>query len=391
VPEQAPLVIAGDGPVAGVLALALSAQEIPFVLLGEGRPGADRPIALSHGTWLLFDRLQVLRGVASTPIENIHVSQRGRFGRTVIRAVDENVPALGRVVSFAALGESITARLESVRVKASVTRCTPSPQGESIDVTARTAEGKELAFRTPLLVLAEGGRSLRALRGSAPRHPRHDPGERHRDYRQSAVVAEVTTEKPHCNWAYERFTVEGPLALLPHGDRSALVWSTTHASAHALCALQERAFLARLQEAFGGRLGRFVAAGPRAAFAVALRYERSGPLARTVVIGNAAQTLHPVAGQGLNLGVRDAWELAEHIAATPAADLGSGAFVRTYVGARAADRQAGIRATDAMVRLFSNDNAILGLARGAGLAAMDIAAPARRFFARRMMFGTRGL
>jgi 2-octaprenyl-6-methoxyphenol hydroxylase len=101
--------------------------------------------------------------------------------------------------------------------------------------------------------------------------------------------------------------------------------------------------------------------------------------------------LHPVAGQGLNLGVRDAWELAEHIVSTPRAELGSGAFVRTYMSARAADRQAGIRATDAMVRLFSNDNAVLGLARGAGLAAMDIAAPARRFFARRMMFGTRGL
>jgi 2-octaprenyl-6-methoxyphenol hydroxylase len=386
------VIIAGDGPVANLLALALAEQGVRFAVCGDGDGAADRPIALSHGSRILLERFAVFDRLDATPIETIHVSQRGAFGRTLMRASDHGLPAFGHVVSYAELQAVLKRRVRDAATdavfSARMLHYAPAPQGDAVLVDTASATGGSETLRARLLVLAEGGRAATGPRGARALHPARG-GERRREYGQSAVVSRVRTELPHHNRAWERFTAEGPLALLPSGDELALVWSTTHETARSLCALRDAAFLARLSDAFGTRLGRFTAATGRIAFPVSLRYRRSSPLPRVLAIGNAAQTLHPVAGQGLNLGLRDAWELAH--ALRGADDAGAAQLLMRYLDARALDRAAGIHVTDALVRVFSNSNPALGLARGAGLAAVDILSPARRFLARRMMFGTRAL
>jgi 2-octaprenyl-6-methoxyphenol hydroxylase len=178
--------------------------------------------------------------------------------------------------------------------------------------------------------------------------------------------------------------------LLPSGDRLALVWSTTLEHAQQLCASSESAFLAALQQTFGGRLGRFVAAERRGMFPLVLRIARQTTTARVVRIGNAAQTLHPVAGQGLNLGLRDAWELATELRRAPREDIGAPEFLARYAARRRVDRAGGIWFTHNLVRIFSNDLAPLRFARGLGLTALAALPPARDLLVRRMTFGARG-
>jgi len=213
---------------------------------------------------------------------------------------------------------------------------------------------------------------------------------RTRDYRQTVVTTRVASAIPHRNVAYERFTPEGPLALLPAGDRIALVWTTTPERAQQLCEAPEAEFLERLQRAFGDRLGVFSQAGPRTRYPVVMKVADRLAAPRIVAVGNAAQTLHPVAGQGLNLGLRDAWELAESLPRLSRDEIGGRAHLLAYARRRRLDRGGGVNFTDALVRLFSNDVAPLRLARGVGLAALGAVPPARDFLVRRMTFGTRG-
>lgn len=232
-------------------------------------------------------------------------------------------------------------------------------------------------MRARLLVLADGAT------GRSPA--------RVRDYLQRAIVAEVAADREHRGVAWERFTPEGPVALLPLRDRYALVWSAREATARELLGLSDPEFLLRLQRCFGSRAGNFVSAGPRAAFPLSLRRGAASPAPRTLAVGNAAQTLHPVAGQGLNLGLRDAWELAQMLLEAPEQEIGTSRFVDRYVRKRRFDRYAGIGFTDFLVRIFSNSLPPLAAARGAGLAMLDALPPARRFLARRMIFGARAL
>ena len=331
---------------------------------------ADRPIALSHGSRLILERLGVWDSVRNTPIETIHVSQQG-FGRTVMRCAELGLPALGYVTSYSQLTRELGAR-------------TPAVSGMLLDwkvdadgIHLRLSRGaEEHGVRARLLVLADGGR-LRL--------------ERVKDYQQQAIVAEVTVERPQVHVAWERFTSEGPLALLPYGDRLALVWSVRPASAAQLIGLSDRDFLERLREAFGGRLGEFLSLGPRAAFSLSLSRGAVNPQPRVLSVGNAAQTLHPVAGQGLNLGLRDARELAHMLLAASKEDIGAASLAARYARARRFDRYAGIGFTDFLVSLFSNSLPPLAAARGAGLAMLDAVSPARRFVARRMIYGARAL
>jgi len=213
---------------------------------------------------------------------------------------------------------------------------------------------------------------------------------RTRDYQQAVVTTRVASAIPHHNVAYERFTPEGPLAMLPADDRIALVWTTTPERAQQLCEAPEAEFLERLQRAFGDRLGVFSQAGPRARYPIAKKVANRLTAPRIVAVGNAAQTLHPVAGQGLNLGLRDAWELAETLPGLPRDEIGGSAHLQAYARRRRLDRRGGVNFTDALVRLFSNDVAPFRLARGLGLAALGAVPPARDFLVRRMTFGTRG-
>jgi len=362
--------IAGGGPVGGALALALSESAVSVARIADEAGIADRPIALSHGSRLILERLGAWdRG--GTPIETIHVSQQG-FGRTVIRCSDYALPALGYVVSYS----DVVARLG--RRTAVISGSLSSWEASADDVVLELAlDGRSARMRARLLVLADGGMA----RGA----------ERITDYGQRAVVAKVSAERAEPRTAWERFTMEGPLALLPSGDQHALVWSVAPGTAEELCRLPEREFLLRLRAAFGGRLGEFLSTGPRSAFPLSLRRSAIRPSPRVVAVGNAAQTLHPVAGQGLNLGLRDAWELARMLLDAPKEKIGTSAFLSGYARGRTLDRYAGIGFTDFLVRMFSNSVAPLALARGAGLALLDVVPPARHFLARRMIFGARAL
>jgi 2-octaprenyl-6-methoxyphenol hydroxylase len=371
VAEAVDIAIAGGGPVGCALAAALAGSALSVARIGGDAAAADRPIALSHGSRLILERLRVWEHIPSTPIGAVHVSQRGALGRTVITAQENGLPALGYVASYAA-------------VLAPLAEKAPAAGGALVDwdtrpdgVRMRLRGAGHSAVDARLLVLADGGVSA--------------PLDHAREYGQNALVAEVQPQRAHGNVAHERFTPEGPIALLPFGERLALVWSARTATVRRLLELSDTEFLAALRENFGGKLGAFTRTGPRSAFPLALRY-RSAPAARHVaVIGNAAQTLHPVAGQGLNLGLRDAWELAELLLDTPKAEVGGTALAARFLRRRQADRRAGIVFTDSLVRLFSNDWPLLAAARGAGLAALDLLPFARRFLARRMMFGARAL
>jgi len=377
------VLIAGGGPVGASLALALRGTGLVVGLLEPRAPRAaqadPRPVALSHGSRLILERLGVWEPLApATPIRRIHVSQRGGFGRVELDATEARLPALGYVVDYGRLAVTLETALEAAGgchvIRAAVT-------GIHADANAAYAQfdagrGPEQAA-TRLLAVADGG-ALASARVQI------------RDYRQAAVTARVTCGTPHQNVAYERFTPEGPLALLPLGGMLALVWTTTPDSAQQLCALPEAGFLKRLQCAFGSRLGAFSSASARAWFPLALKTTARIAEPRTVALGNAAQTLHPVAGQGFNLGLRDAWELAEVVHSGSQDEIGAAGPIRAYRERRRLDRGGGIWFTDALVRLFSNDIALLRLARGLGLAALGAVPPARDFVVRRMTFGTRG-
>ena len=368
---QVDVAIAGGGPVGCSLALALSGSAVSVGRIADPGDVADRPIALSHGSRLILERLGAWSPATSSAIETIHVSQQG-FGRTVMRCSDYGLPALGYVVAYSDLVRNLAARTPAV--SGTLERWESS--GDAI-VLQLTVNGEPAQMRARLLVLADGGLNRDAARVT--------------DYRQHALVAEVAAEHPPCGTAWERFTHEGPLALLPSGDRFALIWSTRPRTAEELRALTEPEFLLRLRKAFGGRLGSFLSAGPRSSFPLSLRRSAVRPSPRVVAIGNAAQTLHPVAGQGLNLGLRDAFELARMLLDSASEEIGSSRSLERFARSRSLDRYAGIGFTDLLVRVFSNSVPPLALARGAGLALLDVLPPARHFLARRMIFGARAL
>jgi 2-octaprenyl-6-methoxyphenol hydroxylase len=379
------VLIAGGGPAGGALALALRGSGLRLVVLDtrpRGTAGEDpRPLALSHGSRLILERLELWRALEPvTPIARIHVSQRGGFGRVVLDAAAAQLPALGYVVEYTQLAARVTESL----------------QGGWCDYLPGTAVGRviledgaavvELAparrrITTGLLVVADGGVHADEDEARAVRTV---------DYRQTAVTARVTSAVAHANVAYERFTPEGPLALLPAGSGLALVWSTTPERARRLCAAPDAEFLDELRYAFGNRLGRFTSVTRRGMFPLALRVARDTGQPRTVRIGNAAQTLHPVAGQGLNLGLRDAWELAVELGRCPRERIGAPELIARYSTRRRLDRGGGIWFTHGLARIFSGDRAPLRFARGLGLAVLAAAPPAQDFLVRRMSFGARG-
>jgi 2-octaprenyl-6-methoxyphenol hydroxylase len=207
------------------------------------------------------------------------------------------------------------------------------------------------------------------------------------DYRQIALVAKLSMERPHRGVAYERFTRGGPIALLPEQDRYGLVWTMAPERGERLLALDEQAFLAALSEQFGPRVRGFMRVAERGAFPLLLERAHPTIAARAVVLGNAAQQLHPVAGQGFNLGLRDAWELAQCLLDAPREKLGTPAMLAEYAARRRTDRAAGIAFTHGLVRIFGNDLPFVRWPRGFALAMLDSLPPVKRAFTRAMLFG----
>ena len=375
------VLIVGAGPVGAVCALALQQQGIAVQVI-EAQPedarADSRTLALSHGARLILERLGVWdRLDPVTPITRIHVSQRGALGVARLSADEVKVPALGYVLPYATLTVALKQALADAAVAVDYGVVVERIESAADAATLHRADGR--SDSAPLVVVADGGR------GEAAPTPKLQ-----RDYDQMAVVCDVQTELPHANQAYERFTPEGPAALLPKGEHYALVWTASREDAERIVQLTDAEFLAALYRHFGGRQGLFLQAGPRKAFPLKLAYVGSEAADRVVRIGNAAQTLHPVAGQGFNIGLRDAWELAALCGDTPIDEIGSAAMLAVYARGRRVDVLGGVGFTDFLVRVFSNDIGPLRHARGLGLLALEVLPPLKSFVARRMMFGARG-
>jgi 2-octaprenyl-6-methoxyphenol hydroxylase len=209
----------------------------------------------------------------------------------------------------------------------------------------------------------------------------------HHDYGQVAVIGKVETGAPHDGLAYERFTPDGPIALLPEGGHYGFVWTLAPERAQAMLALPDDAFVARFAEHFGRRRTDFVRAWQRKSFPLALAFTRPAVATRIATIGNASQTLHPIAGQGFNVGLRDAWELKRAIAAVPREEIGTPAMLAAYAARRRPDRWAGIAFTHGLVQLFGTDLPLVRWPRGIGLALLDAIPPLKRTFTRAMLHG----
>lgn len=372
--EHVDILIVGAGPVGMTLHLALAAGGQSSLLLDRRPPAAlqadPRALALSQGARELLEQINSWPTRAGTPIETIHVSHKDGFGRTLIDCADYALPALGYVVRYRDLAAALTANLQTESLLAEAEILNIEADGDGATVALRHG-GQLRSIRCKLLVHAEGT-------------PRDDPAVSVSDYDQHAVICEVTPTPGNNKRAWERFTPDGPLALLPLGDQYSIVFTLPPAKADAVMALDDDAFVAALQAQFGRRM-RFAKPGKRSRFPLALRMRDTLVKGGEVWVGNTAQTLHPVSGQGFNLGLRDAWQLSEIL-------LKNGVdrqALAQYAASRRLDRQGGAFFTDKIVKAFSNDFGPLKLARGLGLLALDLCPPARHFVAKRMIWGAR--
>ena len=383
------LAIVGGGMVGACLALALA-----DTLTGTGRkvvlleatppdtghsPSFDgRTSALSNGSRRILTTLGVWEAVVAqaAPISRIHISDRGRFGAARIDAAEQGLEAMGYVVPNRALGAAVWARLHGhpgVELRAPCRVVGLSREPHCVNLVLD--DGTTLAAR--LVVAADGAQSV--VREAAGVAATAD------DYGQVALITQVSAGKPHAGVAYERFTTSGPIAVLPLPpalgyQRVATVWTLAPAEAARVRALDDAGFLAELQQAFGWRLGRLSAPGERLAYPLALVQAASLVSERVAIIGNAAQGLHPIAGQGFNLGLRDAVTLAECVAdglELTDGDPGSAAVLQRYAAWRAADRRLLVRFTDGLVKLFGARLAPLRAARSLGLSLFDVLPPAK--------------
>jgi 2-octaprenyl-6-methoxyphenol hydroxylase len=375
------VVIVGGGPVGASLALALRDSGLSLTLLEARTEAAEddrRSLALSYGSRLILERLGAWERISPlTSIETIHVSQRGGFGRALLRAVDAGAPALGYVAPYGAVQRALTQALHQYRALELLqgARAVRIDKQEDAALIHYEWNGQSKSIAARLAVLSDGG--ALALECAS---------QRTHDYHQTAVVANVSTDRPHRNRAFERFASVGPIALLPAGEGYALVWTTQPAAAEQLCNLNASEFLEKLQAHFGDRASNFISVEGRATFPLSMRVAGPPKRERVTLLGNAAQTLHPVAGQGLNLGLRDAWELAEQILSQQKT-LGNVAFCSAFHASRRGDRTTSLLLTDTLVRGFSNDLAPFRWLRGCGLTMLDSLPRAKRGFMDRMMFG----
>jgi len=378
--------IVGGGLVGASLALGLAGTGVRALLIESVAPDSaaqpsfdERTTALGNASRRIFQGLGVWDAIEreAAPIHAIHVSDAGRFGFARLRAAEQGIDAFGYVVPNRVIGAALWRRLAGasgieVRVPASI---------EDLDITTErayftvvTAAGTREVTSARLLVAADGAHS--AVRAAA------GIGAGTEDYDQVAIAAAVMTDRAHDGTAYERFTPSGPVAVLPlRGGGYGTIWSCAPARAAELLALADEDYLRALQDRFGWRAGSFRRIGRRASYPLRLTRAATTIARRTVLIGNAAQALHPIAGQGFNLGLRDAALLAEVIAGATG-DVGAAGLLRQFADWRAADRGGVVRFTDGLVRLFGSRMPGIGLMRNLGLLAFDLSPPAKRALAR---------
>ncbi|MDD9341564.1 MAG: 2-octaprenyl-6-methoxyphenyl hydroxylase [Providencia heimbachae] len=384
------VIIVGGGMAGATLALAISSLSqgklsvsLVEASLPEGKhPGFDaRAIALAHGTCQYLSKIGIWPAFADcvTPITHVHVSDRGHAGFVNIEANDYHIPSLGNVIELHEAG----ARLFSLLRKApGVTLHCPA-KVENVHrsqehVTVTLDNGEEISGE--LLIGADGSHS--AIGKACNMQWDED------DYGQVAIIANVKTSIDPKGQAFERFTEFGPLALLPMSQgRSSLVWCHHQGHADAINEWNDETFTQKLQQAFGWRLGKILLAGKRNCYPLVLRKVVNPISHRMVLVGNAAQTLHPIAGQGFNLGIRDVMQLAETVVSAHKSnrDIGEYSLLNQYQQIRAADREKTITMTDGLVRVFANRCLPLIVGRNLGLMAMEMLPPVRDILARQTL------
>src|SRR5690606_25457671 len=376
------IAIIGAGPVGLALACALDKLPVrPTVALFQAdhpvmhNPTRDtRVLALNHGSRVFLEQLQGWPGQYAS-IETVHVSQKGRLGRTLITHTDFDVPALGYVVPYRAVHASLQQNVNNghtLRLAGAPAAVANEPDNASASVTQN---GR--TYRARIVVQCDGAK----------------PDTQLRDYNQHAIITSARAALPRPGWAWERFTREGPLAVLPHpvfADAQSIVWCTSPARARELLAADDARFSRALTEHFGDRLGPFSVLESRHIFPLALSVTKNTVNGRIVTIANAAQALHPVAGQGLNLGLRDVAGLLRALQPwliNPAQDPQPA--LAAFAGSRRADRGITRQLTDFMPRIFTTGNPLIEHACGLSLLALDLAPPLRRPLARHLLQGYR--
>lgn len=399
------LVIAGGGLVGGSFALLLETLPglsnlrillVDNAALGNdagdaGKPFDARSTAISWGSRQIFQQAglwdQLYPGL--TAITDIHVSDKGHVGAARLRSDAMQVDALGYVAENTHLNQVIASGLLNskhitVQAPGSIVSVTPVPEGVSLIM--RSGAQVETRITSRLLVIADGGRSTLCdqLGITLTRKP----------YGQHALISNISFEQAHQGCAFERFTDTGPLAVLPLPDldgehRAALVWTLADDQVAETMALSDEAFLAALQQRFGYRLGKLNRVGERVLYPLSLTLAREQIRPGIVLLGNVAHTLHPVAGQGLNLALRDARELAEMMAEAVAAGrsdlIGNYSWLQQYMQRQQRDQHQTVVFSDQVTRLFSNNSPLLALGRNIGLLGMDLVPPAKRWFSRQAM------
>ncbi|GAB3670389.1 2-octaprenyl-6-methoxyphenyl hydroxylase [Salinisphaera aquimarina] len=391
------IAVVGGGLAGASLACALAdsglsialIEAVPFDAPADANMAA-RTTAIAWGTRALFERLDLWSAMArdAAPIKRLHVSQKASFGTVRVAADEYDLPALGYVLPNLAMIAALRARLaelEKVDVIAPARfQALRYPEGgEQVEITlthAETEAPQTLSAR--LLIGADGAKSsVREALGI---------GARVDDYHQRALITIVRPERPHDGCAFERFTPDGPVAVLPRSrDSCAVVWTLPTEAAERMCAIDDDAFTAALQEAFGQRLGQLTLDGPRGSYPLARVLCDRAVSTRAALIGNAGHSLHPAAAQGFNLAIRDALVLAamlrERLDADPDLDPGNADLLAAWAEARAPDQHRVANFTDAIVRVFSNRLPGLGGARAAGLVGLSLLPAIRHDMARRSM------
>ncbi|MCR4303820.1 MAG: 2-octaprenyl-6-methoxyphenyl hydroxylase, partial [Gallionella sp.] len=382
------VLIIGGGLVGASLAMALRESPLRLGVI-EAIPLAastqpsydDRTLALAYGSKQIFDSIGCWDDIApeATPIEHIHISDRGHFGVTRLSAAESGLPALGYVVPNRALGAALMKTLQSAK---NITWLCPAEMqeiklnSESATIAVRHNDANR-TLTARLVIAADGAHSAvrRLLSIAAERTA----------YCQSAIVTTVTVDEPHGNTAYERFTDTGPLALLPlTHNRCAVVWSAKAEEVETIIGWSEAEFLAHLQDRFGDRLGTFTRLGKRTAYPLMLTNVKEQVRTRLALIGNAAHTVHPVAGQGFNLGLRDVAVMAEILtdALRSGEDIGGLPVLQRYADWRVRDNRVTAGFTNGLIRIFSNNAFPLTFVRNAGLIAVDLLPGVKHRFVR---------
>ncbi len=385
-----PIIIIGGGPVGATLALLLVKQGVNVTVLEARNLGAahseSRALALSFGSRRILEKLGLWGALSTqaTPINSIHVSQKGSFGRTQLHANDYHQQALGYVLSYGVLSAALDRAIADAKSVNFIFEASASSIVYDVSqaTVTYTHGGLAHSISSPLVVLADGGRTLDELTGLSRET---------KEYGHDALVTKVRAELPHHNVAYERFTANGPIALLPNGGEFdfSLVWTGEKSFIASMLSLSDADFLEKFHQQFGDRVGDFLSVEKRLSFP--LKMAQLKPDAQQskhlVVIGNAAQTMHPVAGQGFNVGLRDAESLAQYIASASADELGSAYMLASYQASRKSDTKGGLFFTDFLVNLFSNDLVGLSALRGASLGVFDVIKPVKKYLVGKMSFG----